>query len=91
MVGDVITYYENSGEHIMTRRVIAVEEKNIKNFIRKRTIKVKRNLVSCQRETLLVYQSFKFHTLESYYPEQRLYGFAGCSLGLRLVCQPSIV
>lgn len=32
LVGDVITYYENSGEHIMTRRVIAVEEEHQKFY-----------------------------------------------------------
>ncbi len=32
LVGDVITYYENSGKHIMTRRVTAVEEENQKFY-----------------------------------------------------------
>ena len=32
LAGDVITYYENSGEHIMTRRVIAVEEEHQKFY-----------------------------------------------------------
>lgn len=28
LVGDVITYYENSGKHIVTRRVVAIEDQH---------------------------------------------------------------
>lgn len=62
LVGDIITYYENSGK-ISTRRVIAVEN-NHEDFYTKADTKTYIEPGVVKREILSVVPSFRFHILD---------------------------
>ncbi len=64
LVGDIITYYENSGKKISTRRVIAVEN-NHEDFYTKADTKTYIEPGVVKREILSVVPSFRFHILTS--------------------------
>ncbi len=63
LVGDIITYYENSGKKISTRRVIAVEN-NHEDFYTKADTKTYIEPGVVKREILSVVPSFRFHILD---------------------------
>ncbi len=81
LVGDIITYYENSGKKISTRRVIAIEN-NYNDFYTKADTRTYIEPGVVKREILSVVQSSRFHILVWSFQKQHLHGSRGYSLRL---------
>lgn len=76
LVGDVITYYENSGEQITTRRVIAVE-KDHQDFYTKADSSTQTESGVVGRRYIIGTPIFRFPILAFFYQSQHLLGCAG--------------
>lgn len=81
LVGDIITYYENSGKKISTRRVIAVEN-NHEDFYTKADTKTYIEPGVVKKRNIIGSPIFQIPYIGLVLSKRHLHGFRGYSLRL---------